>query len=98
MSRIVIVGFILVLNGLYATLSASERLPTLPLAMDGDPRLAAPAVQYGLPGDWAVLWKNALMGLTRKEACWLDLLTRRKRRFSSVHVATPPWSELPGSD
>lgn len=61
MSRIVIVGFILVLNGLYATLSASERLPTLPLAMDGDPRLAAPAVQYGLPGDWAVLWKNALI-------------------------------------
>ena len=61
MSRIVITGCILVLNALCSTLSASERLPSLSLAMDDDPRLAAPNIQYGLPADWAILWQNALI-------------------------------------
>ena len=61
MSRIVITGYMLVLNVLCSTLPASERLPSLSLAMDDDPRLAAPIIQYGLPADWAILWQNALI-------------------------------------
>ena len=61
MGRIVIAGYILVLNALCSTLPASERLPSLSLAMDDDPRLAAPIIQYGLPADWAILWQNALI-------------------------------------
>lgn len=60
MSRIVIVGCALVLNALCSTVSASERLPSLSLVMDDDPRLTAPAIQYGLPTDWQKLWKDAV--------------------------------------
>jgi HEAT repeat protein len=60
MSRIVIVGCTLVLNALCSTLPASERLPSLSLTMDDDPRLVAPIIQYVLPVDWAILWQDAL--------------------------------------
>jgi HEAT repeat protein len=60
MSRIVIVGCALVLNVVCSTLFASERLPSLSFAMDEDPKLGAPAVQYGLPSDWKTLWQEAL--------------------------------------
>ena len=63
MRRLVIAGCILILHALslYSALTASERLPKLTLAMDRDPRLVAPVVQYGLPSDWAILWRNALV-------------------------------------
>ena len=63
MRRLVITGCILILHALslYSALTASERLPKLTLAMDRDPRLVAPVVQYGLPSDWAILWRNALV-------------------------------------
>lgn len=61
MRRIEIAGYILILNALCSALPAVERLPKLSLVMDQDPRLVAPVVQYGLPTDWAILWRNALV-------------------------------------
>ncbi len=86
-SRIVIVGCTLVLNALCSPLPASERLPSLSLAMDDDPPLVAPIIQSSLPTEWATIWQDALVASEedlRQEAA---IALMRLRQQGAVNIA-----------
>jgi len=96
MSRIVFVGCTLVLIALCSTLPASERLPSLSLAIDDDPRLVAPIIQHVLPADWRILWQDALTAPEedlRREAA---IALMRLRQQDAANIAQMDTAMLEG--
>jgi len=86
MIRFVIVGFALFPFALCMPVEASERLPDLSFAMDSDPKLKAPEVQYGLPAAWKELWHDALTAAEenlRREAA-IALMRLRQQDGSNI--------------